>query len=252
MTKPKAKIAFFDFTSCEGCQIELTNLGEEVFMGLLEHVEFVEFREAMSETAQGMIDIAFIEGSFSREKDRKRLEDIRSRSKFVVAFGACAASGGITALKNHMPDYAKCVYGAKADMPHLESQRASPVSAAIKVDYSIYGCPIDKNEFVYVVSHLLHGKEPVIPTHPVCVECKMRQTICRYQRGDHCLGVVARAGCGAPCPADGIPCEACRGFVEQADESALERLLVEKGGLSPEYAKIKSRLFTANLRGDGK
>ena len=56
----KVKVAFFDFTSCEGCQIELTNLGETVFMGLLDHIEIVEFREAMSERTTQRIDIAFI------------------------------------------------------------------------------------------------------------------------------------------------------------------------------------------------
>ncbi|MCM2323473.1 MAG: NADH:ubiquinone oxidoreductase [Oligoflexia bacterium] len=248
--KTKAKVAFFDFTSCEGCQIELTNLGEKAFMGLLDHIEIVEFREAMSEKAQGRIDISFIEGSFSREADRKRLEDIRSRSNVVIAFGACAATGGVTALKNHMSDYSEAVYGKDAKMPHLDSSFALPVSAAIKVDYSVLGCPMSQAEFVEIVSSLLHGKEPVIPNHPVCVECKKKSTLCRYGQGDHCLGMVARAGCGAPCPADGIPCEACRGFVDHPNQEALVKVLREKGGLSEERAFNKSRIFTANLRSD--
>lgn len=247
-TKPK--IAFFDFTSCEGCQIELTNMGDAVFTGLLEHVEFVEFRETMSEKAQGMIDISFIEGSFSREADRKRLEEIRARSKMVVAYGACATTGGVNALKNHTGDYGRFVYGDKSEMPHLASQKAKPISAAIKVDYCIHGCPIDKNEFVEIVSHLLHGKEPVVPNYPVCVECKMRETVCRFQSGDHCMGLVARAGCGAPCPADGIPCEACRGFADHCNQDALVKVLVQRGKMDIERAQEKSRIFTANLRAD--
>lgn len=246
----KAKIAFFDFSSCEGCQIELTNLGQEVFVGLLEHVEFVEFREVMKEQTLGPIDIAFVEGAFTREADRKRLEDIRARSKVVVAFGACAATAGITALKNHQTDYAQCVYGEKAMLAHLASQKAQPISAAIRVDYSIHGCPMDKSEFVYVVSHLLHGKEPVIPNYPVCVECKMRETVCRYQVGDHCMGLVARAGCGAPCPADGIPCEACRGFTDHPNQEAMVKVLNERGRLTRDRAQTKSRMFTAIQRSD--
>ena len=46
MAKPK--IAFFDFTGCEGCQIEFTNLGHEAILALLDHVDLVEFREAMT------------------------------------------------------------------------------------------------------------------------------------------------------------------------------------------------------------
>jgi coenzyme F420-reducing hydrogenase gamma subunit len=243
-------VAFFDFTSCEGCQIEVTNLGQTAFLGLLDHIEVVEFREAMSEKCNQQIDVSFIEGSFAREADRKRLEDIRKRSNVIVAYGACACTGGVNALKNNTTDYCKFVYGKDAGMPQLASQKAMPISAAIKVDYAVNGCPIDKAEFAYIVSHLLHGKAPVIPNYPVCVECKMRETVCRYQAGDHCMGVVARAGCGAPCPADGIPCEACRGFVDKPNEEALAKVLVEKGGISKQRAADKSRMFTSNQRAD--
>jgi sulfhydrogenase subunit delta len=246
----KAKVAFFDFTSCEGCQIEQTNHGDTAFLGLLEHVDIVEFREAISEKTTEPIDIAFIEGSFARESDRPRLEEIRKRARIVIAYGQCATTAGINALKNHTQDYKRAVYGKNAEMPQLDSQLARPISAAIKVDYNLFGCPIDKNEFVYVVSHLLHGKDPVIPNHPVCVECKMRETVCRYVYGDHCLGLVSRAGCGAPCPADGIPCEACRGFVDHPNEVAMTKVLMEKAGLTAERAQNKSRMFTSNQRAD--
>jgi sulfhydrogenase subunit delta len=247
MAKPK--VAFFDFTCCEGCQIEFTNYGEPVFLELLNHVEVVEFREAMSEKAMEAIDIAFVEGSFTREADRARLEEIRRRSRVVIAYGQCAATGGINALKNHTADYAEFVYGKEASLPHLESDLARPISDAIRVDYRAYGCPVDKYEVLQIVSHLLHGKQPVIPNYPVCVECKRRETICRYDLGDHCLGPVARAGCGAPCPADGIPCEACRGFVDEPNQAALKKILVARAGFSERRAAEKLRMFTANQPG---
>ena len=244
MARPK--VAFFDFASCEGCQIELTNYGDAAFLELLKHVDIVEFREAMSEKTKDPIDIAFIEGSFTREADRARLEDIRRRAKVVIAYGACAATGGVNAGKNHQKDYKEAVYGKDASMPHIDSQKAQPISSAIKVDYAAPGCPVNKYEVLQVVSHLLHGKEPVIPNHPVCVECKRLETVCRYHEGDHCLGPVARAGCGAPCPADGIPCEACRGFVDSPNLASLKKTLVLQGGLSEKRAEGKTRMFTAN------
>lgn len=249
MARPK--VAFFDFTCCEGCQIEFTNYGDAAFLELIKHVDVVEFREAMSERTKDPLDIAFIEGSFSRESDRPRLEDIRKRAKIVIAYGQCATTGGINALKNHTTDYKKCVYGKDSEMPQLDSQKVQPVSSVIKVDYNAFGCPVNKYEVLQIVSHLLHGKEPVIPTYPVCVECKRRETVCRYQEGDHCMGQVARAGCGAPCPADGIPCEACRGFADSPNEPALEKAL-RSAGLPERRAKEKSRMFTANQRSDSK
>lgn len=249
----KLKCAWFDFTSCEGCQVELTNFGEP-FATLLEFIELVEFREVMSEKTNERIDIAFVEGSFTREADRKRLEDIRSRADVVIAYGACAATGGINALKNHQTndEYTEAVYGKDKNKPHLKSQLAKPISAAIKVDFAIPGCPIDKDEFIRVVSQVIHGSTPVLPKYPVCVECKLRETICRYDEGDYCLGVIAKAGCNAQCPADGIPCEACRGFCEDANQESLIELLKEKTPYGIKWAEEKTRMFTANLRKDAK
>lgn len=244
----KMKLAFFDFTSCEGCQIEFTNLGAETMLELLNHVKIVEFREAMTETTDGPIDIALVEGSFSREADRVRLEQIRKRARIVIAYGACACTGGINALRNHQDDFAECVYGEDADMPHLSTGAARPISAAIKVDYELRGCPISTEELQRVLANALHGTEYVVSTNPVCTQCKRREIICRYDEGDYCMGPIARAGCGAPCPADGIPCEACRGFVDDANIAALEKLLIERAGFSRSRAVGKSRMFTANLR----
>lgn len=246
MSQPKPKVAFFDFACCEGCQIEFTNYGAPAFLELLQHVEVVEFREAMSEKTTQPIDIALVEGSFTREADRARLEEIRRRARIVIAYGQCATTGGINALKNHQTDYREYVYGESAQLAHLDSARALPISAAIRVDYNAFGCPVNKYEVLQIVSHLLHGKEPIIPNYPVCVDCKRRETVCRYDEGDHCMGQVARAGCSAPCPASGIPCEACRGLVDHPNLASLEKTLVERAGFSPRRAAEKARLFTAN------
>lgn len=126
---------------------------------------------------------------------------------------------------------------------------ALPISSVIKVDYAVNGCPADKYELLEILTSLLHGKEPVIPDYPVCIECKRRGTVCRYDEGDYCMGQVALAGCGAPCPADGIPCEACRGFAKDANVRSLEKVLVERGGMSMSRAISKSRMFNANVKG---
>lgn len=249
MAKPK--VGFFDFSSCEGCQIELTNYGDEAFIELLNHVDIVEFREAMSEKA-GHLDIACIEGSFTRESERQRLLDIRERADIVIAYGACASTAGVNGLKNDQNDFLEFVYGKDASMPHLNSNdKAMPVDSVIKVDFKVHGCPMDKYEFLNIVSHLVHGKTPVVPTYPVCVECKRNETVCRYQVGDHCLGPVARAGCNAICTSHGIPCEACRGFVDHPNEEALKENLI-RAGLSEKRAENKSKMFTATMRSDAK
>jgi len=51
MTAIKPKIAFFDFSSCEGCQLTVVD-SLQTHPELLDVVEIVQFREAMSERGE--------------------------------------------------------------------------------------------------------------------------------------------------------------------------------------------------------
>jgi coenzyme F420-reducing hydrogenase gamma subunit len=95
----KPKVAFFDFACCEGCQLQVANLEEDIIK-LLDLVDLVEFREVMTGSTSETYDIAFIEGSITRKSDEERLKDIRERSTLLVAYGQCAVNGGINRLKN--------------------------------------------------------------------------------------------------------------------------------------------------------
>ena len=95
----KPKVAFFDFAGCEGDQLQIANLEEDLFT-LLGQVEVVSFREVMKEHSDNY-DIAFVEGSCTRLQDEDRLKQIRKNAKIVVAIGSCAAIGGINSLRNY-------------------------------------------------------------------------------------------------------------------------------------------------------
>jgi len=99
MSKPR--IAFFDFSCCEGCQLQVLNCEDEL-LDLLALVDIVQFREAMTE-ADWNFDIAFVEGSITREQDEPRLKKIREAAKLVIAIGAYSGMAGINAIRNAMP-----------------------------------------------------------------------------------------------------------------------------------------------------
>ena len=71
----KPKVAFFDFASCEGCQLQVVNLEEKV-LDLVDIVQVVAFREAMKEHSDDY-DIAFVEGSIRSPIDQELLKVIR-------------------------------------------------------------------------------------------------------------------------------------------------------------------------------
>ena len=243
----KPKVAFFDFACCEGCQLQVANLEEDIIK-LLDLVDLVEFREVMTGSTSETYDIAFIEGSITRKSDEERLKDIRERSTLLVAYGQCAVNGGINRLKNvwhSMDDVKKCVYGDDSNMPHLDTYPTKGVDEVVKVDLYIPGCPINRDEFLRMVKELSLGIMPRLPNYPVCVECKLKENICLFDKGVICLGPLARAGCGAICPSNGSPCEACRGTVDNPNKNAMHEIL-EKYNFTVEEIKRTINLFGVN------
>lgn len=239
----KPKIAFFDFTCCEGCQLTVIDT-LQTHPELLDVVDIVEFREAMTET-NGRYDVAFIEGSCTRASDEARLQDIRNRAGVVIALGACAHLGGVNAIRNRqeLEQVRAYVYGEQKEWFDTYEPRA--IEKVILVDGVIPGCPIDSLEFLRVVKGLLQGRLLAPPTYPVCMECKLNGTICLYQRGEVCLGPVTRAGCQAVCPGYGSSCIGCRGLIPRANIAAMRQVLAEHG---VDEAEIDSRftLFLTN------
>jgi sulfhydrogenase subunit delta len=238
----KPKVAFFDFTSCEGCQLTVVD-SLQTHLDLLNAVEIVNFREAMSERGEDYA-VAFVEGSITRASDEARLKKIREQASVLVALGACAHIGGINAIKNLAPldDVRRYVYGDKADW--YETYAARPISAVVPVDAFIPGCPIDREEFVRVVKALLLGKKPPIPDYPMCVECKLKENICMFDKGGFCLGPITRAGCGAICPSYGDGCEGCRGLIPNPNQDAMKDVLKEHG-LTVEQVMSRMTMFGA-------
>ena len=227
MSKPD--VAIFDFACCEGCQLQIVNMEEEI-LDLISVVNPVEWREAMSDHSEEY-DIAIIEGSITRPEDEERLREIRKRASILIALGACATTGGVNKLKNRfdMDDVRHCVYHEAAEMQHLATAPTKALDEVVKVDYKVHGCPINVREFASIVRCLLLGKEPVIPTYPVCVECKMKGNVCRYEYGEICLGPITRAGCEAKCPSGGFWCYGCRGYVDNPNVNAAKDIMKQYG-----------------------
>jgi sulfhydrogenase subunit delta len=238
----KPKIAFFDFTCCEGCQLTVVD-SLQTHLDLLNVIEIVQFREAISEKGEDY-QIAFIEGSCSRLGDEARLIQIREQASVVVALGTCAHLGGVNALKSLHPlaEVRQYVYGDKADW--YDTYDARPIDAVIPVDFAIPGCPIDRDEFVACVKALLLGMKPPIPDYPVCVECKLNENICLFTKDQVCLGPISRAGCKAICPTYGQSCEACRGYISNPNESSMKEVLA-KHGLTVDEIATRYTMFTA-------
>lgn len=225
MESKRPKVAVFDFTDCEGCELQLANK-EETLVDFLKAIEIVNFREIMSEKSEDY-DIAFIEGAISRADEIERLLTIRQKAKFLIAFGSCACYGGVNRLKNKfsLAEVNKEVYG---DIPK-ETFPVRSVKELVHVDFEIPGCPVSKAEVERIVQHIIWEVPYQFPVYPVCFECKQRFTICRFELGELCLGPISAGGCDAPCPAGGLACWGCRGICAAPNIKEFFELTKERG-----------------------
>jgi len=224
MTMPK--VAFFDFACCEGCQLQVANMGEQL-LDILSLVDVVEFREVMSEKWPGKLDVAIVEGSITTRHAEERIKKIRERSAVLVAYGACAHIGGVNGMKNRfdLEEIRSHVYGEMASC--FDTAPVKPVEAVVKVDYSVPGCPVYPPEFIEVLKSALAGLPYHIPDKSVCVECRFNENECLFERGVTCLGPVTRAGCNSWCTNYGNICYGCRGLVSNPNTGALTEVLEE-------------------------
>lgn len=254
----KPKIAFFDFASCEGCQLQVANL-EETLLDVLRLVDVVSFREVMKEHSDDY-DIAVIEGSIARPMDEERVRGIRARAKVLIGLGACAQLGGVQRLGNRWTpeENKRAVYGGAVEdglgdqNPFFEKPRHRALDEVVKVDLFVPGCPISRDELARVLVALLTGRRPPIPDYPLCVECKKRENVCLFTIGKACMGPVTRAGCGAVCPSHGNECQSCRGFISHPHTEAQIDVL-RKHGLTSEDILSRRTLFTVrHLEPQGK
>lgn len=223
----KPRVAFFDFTDCEGCQLQFANMGQTL-LDLIELVDIVRFREIMSEEGEDY-DVAIVEGSISTDNDVTRIKKIREKAKVLVAFGSCATIGGVNGIKNRFPlELAKKrVYGDKAD--NINTIKAMPLDKVVKVDYYILNCPPYIPEIIAVLKSILMGKPYPLPNYAVCVECKMNENVCRFEKDQECMGPVTRAGCNSWCVNNGNRCYGCRGLVENPAADAQKDILIKYG-----------------------
>ena len=243
--RQKPRLAVWKFASCDGCQLTVLNLEDEL-LALAGEVEIAHFLEASRATARGPYDLSLVEGSISTAHDAERIRQIRERSRFLVTIGACATAGGIQALRNFkdVKDFISIVYARPEYIATLD--RSTPIADHVQVDFELRGCPIDRGQLLEVLTAFLHGRRPNIPAHSVCVECKRRGVVCvMVARGVPCLGPVTHAGCGALCPAHDRGCYGCFGPMETPNTASLSAWW-RKLGVTDDGLVRAFRTFNAN------
>jgi sulfhydrogenase subunit delta len=217
----KPRLAVFKFASCDGCQLSLLDAEDEL-LAVCDLVDIAHFAEASSDLQPGPYDVALVEGSIITEEDAARILRVRKDAKFLMTIGACATTGGVQALRNwgQIDEWVRSVYPSPEFIETLATSTA--IADHVHVDFELHGCPINHQQLVDVLVALVEGRQPRVPNHSVCLDCKRRGNVCHVvARGIPCLGPITQSGCGAICPTYDRGCYGCYGPSHSANTTSL-------------------------------
>lgn len=246
LSKHRPKLAVWKFASCDGCQLSLLDCEDEL-LSVTGQIEIANFLEASRAVSKGPYDLSLVEGSITTEQDRKRILDVRRQSKRLVTIGACATAGGIQALRNFsdVREFMAVVYAHPEYIRTLST--STPISAHVRVDFELQGCPINKQQLLEVITAFLQDRKPNVSAHSVCMECKARGNVCvMVAHGKACLGPVTHAGCGALCPTYDRGCYGCYGPKETPNPESLGQWCKDYLGTDNPTLMRLFRTFNAN------
>lgn len=168
ITRPRFATAWLG--GCSGCHMSFLDLDER----LIELAEIADICYSpladVKEFPEG-VDVTLVEGAVANEDHRRDLQLIRRRTRTLVAFGDCAVTGNVTAMRNlfQVEDVLQRAYGEATVVAGVPRgswlvpallDRVLRVQDVVAVDYFLQGCPPDAGDIFDLVRALLRGEKP--------------------------------------------------------------------------------------------
>ncbi|MBS1160374.1 MAG: coenzyme F420-reducing hydrogenase, gamma subunit [Proteobacteria bacterium] len=170
----KLRIATTSLSGCFGCHMSLLDIDER----LLELATLVEFdRSPITDIKHcGPCDVGLVEGGVCNAENVEVLRELRRNCKVLVAFGACAITGGLPAQRNnrevtqcltqiYRTDSGEVAVPNDPELPLL-LDKVYPINEIVRVDYFLPGCPPSGDTIWKFLTDLLTGRTPRIE-HPL-------------------------------------------------------------------------------------
>ena len=170
----KIRLATVWLGGCAGCHMSFLDL-DEFLIDLAGLVELVYSPVADVKHYPENVDLCLIEGAVCNEDNLEILHQVRARTKTLVAFGDCAVTGNVPAMRNQFglgnvenvlqrayienAQNNPCIPQGDGIVPKLLN-RVLPVQELVHIDYFLPGCPPPAARIKALVGQLLAGAEP--------------------------------------------------------------------------------------------
>lgn len=150
----KLRVGWFSFSCCEDSTIVFTELLNERWQEWKKLIDFRHARVLKTNNTLDELDVAFVEGAIASNEQSKRLKEIRSKSKMLVAIGACAIVGLPSSQRNRFDAKTREeIEPLLIRFKHLK--KVKTLKELVKVDAEVPGCPMDPNKFLALVDTAL-------------------------------------------------------------------------------------------------
>lgn len=204
----KPKIALYWCASCGGCDEAVVDLAEGV-LTLTQAVDIAFWpvaldgkRNDVEHLADGALLATLINGAVRNSEQEEMAHLLRAKSKYMIAFGACAHLGGIPGLAN-LYSRRELLTTVFSDSPSTEENAVLPrtntldgmhaldlpefretvktLDQVIAVDYYIPGCPPSRKIVSAALEALVSGELPqrgtvLAPNVALCEECPRKES----------------------------------------------------------------------------
>ncbi len=155
MPTKKLIIGWFSFTCCEDSTILFTELLNDNLEEWKKLIEFRHVKVLKTNNSLENLDVAFVEGAISSEKQALEAKKIREHAKIVVAIGSCACTGMPSASRNEFVSE-EINDRIKWYLSHFDySEKVIKLEDVIAVDDKVNGCPMNAQLFIETVNKYL-------------------------------------------------------------------------------------------------
>ncbi len=155
MAGKKLRIGWFSFTCCEDSTMIWVELMNERYFKWRDLLDIRHARVLKDDNTLDGIDVAFVEGAITNDRDASELRDIRRNSKRLVAVGSCAINAMPAGQRNAFDESTKKEIQFLIDKFN-QSPTVKKVSDIVQVDDSIPGCPMQEDIFLKTLDKYLN------------------------------------------------------------------------------------------------
>jgi NAD-reducing hydrogenase small subunit len=168
----RLKFATVWLGGCSGCHMSFMDLDEWLFdLAAVADVVYSPVID-VKEYPRG-VDVCLVEGAVANEDNLEMIRLVRERTRVLVAFGDCAVTGNVTAMRNPLGGAEPVLKRAYLDPSNLRPQvpkehgvvppllpRVLPLHEAVPVDFYLPGCPPPAPRIKAFLQELVAGKAP--------------------------------------------------------------------------------------------